>query len=90
MTRTLIELLCASVLTGCWTAWVVLLLRKWGVLGWLQAHGNDFVSELAGCDYCLNFHLGWMTALVAALVTGEWVLLAVPFFSTAIGRLLGA
>lgn len=88
VTQVLLELLCASVLVGCWTSWVVVLLRKWGVLGWLQAHGNDFVSELAGCSYCQNWWLAWLTVAVVVLLTGEWVLLAVPFFSTTIGRLL--
>lgn len=90
MTQMMIMLVCAAVLVGCLTSWVVVLLRKWGVLGWLQAHGNDFVSELAGCAYCLNWWLAWVVVAVAVLLTGEWVLLAVPFFSTMIGRLLSA
>ena len=38
--------LMAAVLTGCLTSWVVILLRKWGVLEWLQVHGSEFVGKL--------------------------------------------
>lgn len=80
----------AAVLTGCLTAWVVILLKKWGVVEWVQVHGNAFFVKLASCDFCLNWWIGWCIVVVAVVVTGEWILLAVPFFSTTIGRLLSA
>ncbi len=80
----------AALLTGCLTSWVVILLRKWGVLEILQVQGNKFISKLASCDYCLSFWLGWAVVIPAALITGEWFLLAVPFFSTTIGRILSS
>ena len=86
----LIYLLCASVLTGCLTSWIVILLKKWGVIEWVQVHGNAFFGKLVSCDFCLNFHCAWVLMLVVAVVTGEWILLAVPFFSTTIGRFLSA
>lgn len=84
------ELLVCTVLTGCWTAWAVVLMRKWGVSEWLQVHGTRLVSEWAGCDYCKNFWLSWPVALVLVAVTGHWWLLLVPFGSTMIGRWLSA
>ena len=86
----LIYLFCAAVLTGCLTSWVVILLKKWGVIEWVQVHGNAFFVKLASCDFCLNFHCAWMLMLVVAVLTGEWILLAVPFLSTTIGRFLSA
>ena len=86
----LIYILCAAVLTGCFTSWVVILLTKWGVIEWLQVHGSRLVSELAGCHYCLNWWLAWVVVVVALVVTGEWWLVGVPFFSTTIGRFLSA
>lgn len=110
----LIYLLCASVLTGCLTAWVVLLLKKCGVIEWMQVNGDlwfaklirwkkwlkdyydnndpkpNLIYELASCDFCLNWWLAWCVVVVALVVTGEWWLVAVPFFSTTIGRMLSA
>ncbi len=86
----LIYLLVASVLTGCFTSWVVILLKKWGVLEWVQVHGNAFFGKLVSCDFCLNFHCAWMLMLVLAVLTGEGILMLVPFFSTTIGRFLSA
>ena len=80
--------LMAAVLTGCLTSWVVILLRKWGVLEWLQVHGGEFVGKLVSCDYCLNWWLAWAVVVIALAVTGEWWVVAVPFFSTTVGRWL--
>ena len=80
--------LVAAVLTGCLSAWVVILLRKWGVTEWVQVHGNAFFGKLASCDFCLNWWMAWAIVAVALVVTGEWWLVGVPFFSTVIGRWL--
>lgn len=80
--------LVSAVLTGCLSAWVVILLRKWGVIEWVQVHGNSFFCNLASCDFCLNWWTAWVIVVVVLAVTGWWWLAAVPFFSTAIGRLL--
>ena len=82
------RVLVAALLTGCLTSWVVVLLRKLGILEVLQVRGNKFISKLASCDYCLSFWLGWVVVIPAALITGECFLLAVPFFSTTISRFL--
>ncbi len=84
------RVLVASVLTGCFTSWVVVLLRKLGVLEILQVQGNKFISKLASCDYCLNWWLSWAFALPIGLLTGDVVWFGVPFFSTTIGRWLSA
>ena len=82
--------LVAALLTGCFTSWVVILLKKWGVIEWVQVHGNAFFGKLVSCDFCLNFHCAWMLMLVVSVLTGEWILMLVPFFSTTIGRWLSA
>ena len=88
--KEIVMLMCASVLTGCLTSWAVVLMKKWGVTEWMQVHGSRLVSELFRCDYCMNWWLAWAVSVAALLVTGCWWLLAVPFFSTTIGRWLSA
>lgn len=52
-------------------AFVLLLLKKLGVVEWLQVHGNDFISQLAGCDFCLSWWTCLITATVAAVVAQD-------------------
>lgn len=88
MTTLLIDILVAALLTGCLVSWIVILLTKWRVLEWLQVHGTRLVSELASCHFCLSWWLSWGVVAVALIITGWWWLVAVPFFSTTIGRFL--
>lgn len=85
-----IYLLVASVLTGCFTSFAVVLMRKLELLDFLQVHGNNFISKLASCDFCLNWWLAWVFILPVGLLTGDLVWFVVPLFSTTIGRWLSA
>ena len=93
---TIINFFCAAVLVGCLTSWVWCFVNKWevsegcSIAQWLEIHGGRFVGGVAGCGFCFNWWLAWCIVVVALAVTGEWWLVAVPFFSTAIGRFLSA
>lgn len=94
MNSVLVILLCASVLTGCFTAWVWCFVNKWEVSEdctisqWVQIHAPKKVGEMMRCPFCFNWHVAWVVMVPAILVTGDWVWAVVPFFSTAIGRAL--
>lgn len=64
------------------------LLKKWGVVEWVQVHGNDFFVKMFNCDFCLSFWAGVALSLIFAVVTGNPTLLLVPFCSTMITRIL--
>lgn len=69
-------------------AFVLTLLRKWGVIEWVQIHGNNFFSKMFNCDFCLSW---WMCVLIcffALIFTGNPAFLGVPFCSTMITRIL--
>ena len=91
---TIISFFCAAVLVGCLTSWLWCFVNKWEVsegcciAQWLEIHGGRFVGGVARCSFCFNWWLSWAVVIPAAVVTGEWWLLGVPFFSTTIGRLL--
>lgn len=64
------------------------LMGKWGVIEWLQVHGNRFFSKMAHCGFCLSWWAGVAVSAVAALVTGEPLLALSPFFTTMITKSL--
>ena len=91
---TIINFFCAAVLVGCLTSWVWCFVNKWevsegcSIAQWLEIHGGRFVGGVARCSFCFSWWLSWAVVIPAAVVTGEWWLLLVPFCSTTIGRLL--
>ena len=88
--------LVASILTGCLSAWVWCFVNKFEVSEsctislWVQIHAPDKIGEMMRCQFCFNWWTAWVIVVVALVFTGWWWLLAVPFFSTVIGRLLSA
>ena len=94
MSSVLVYLLCTSVLTGCFTAWVWCFVNKWEVSEdctisqWVQIHAPKKIGEMMRCPFCANWWAAWVVMVPAILVTGDWVWTVVPFFSTAIGRAL--
>ena len=91
---TIINFFCAAFLVGCLTSWLWCFVNKWevsegcSIAQWLEIHGGRFVWGVVRCSFCFNWWLSWAVVIPAAVVTGEWWLLGVPFFSTTIGRLL--
>ena len=91
---TIINFFCAAFLVGSLTSWVWCFANKWevsegcSIAQWLEIHGGRFVGGVARCSFCFNWWLSWAVVIPAAVVTGEWWLLWVPFCSTTIGRLL--
>ena len=91
---TIINFFCAAFLVGCLTSWLWCFVNKWevsegcSIAQWLEIHGGRFVGGVARCIFCFNWWLSWAVVIPAVVVTGEWWLLGVPFFSTTIGRLL--
>ena len=69
-------------------AFMVLLLKKWGVVEWMQVHGDRFTSKLFSCDFCMSFWASVIVVLVVVCFIDEAWMLAVPVCSTPITRLL--
>lgn len=64
------------------------ILKKWGVVEWVQVHGNDFFAKMFNCDFCLSFWAGVVLAIFVTAIAGNPVLLLVPVCSTMITRIL--
>lgn len=71
------------------SAFMVLLVKKWGIAEWFQIHGNNFTSLLFSCDLCMSF---WAAVIlvpfVAFFVCCYWWVLLVPVFSTPLTRMM--
>lgn len=69
-------------------AFLLTLLKKWGVIEYVQVHGNEFFAKMFNCDFCLSFWAGVALAILLVFITGNPTLLLVPFCSTMITRYL--
>lgn len=67
-------------------AFVLLLLQKWGVIEYVQVHGNDSFSEMFRCNFCLSWWTGCFFAVLFAIMLGDGYFLLIPVFSTALTR----
>jgi len=69
-------------------AFLLTLLKKWGVIEYVQVHGNDFFVKMFNCGFCLSWWAGVVLSVLFAICTGNPALLLVPFCSTVITRIL--
>ena len=76
------------ILTALLAAFVVLLVKKWGIAEYWQIHGNDFVAKLFSCDLCMSFWACAIVSLVATVALGDVGMMAVPFMAMPITRML--
>ena len=70
------------------TAFVIILAKKWGIVEYVQIHGNDFFSKLASCDFCMSWWTSLAVSIIAVIVTGDWTLIFLPFFVTPLSRFI--
>ena len=84
----MIDYLIIISLNSSLAAFLLTLLRKWGFVERLQVHGNDLISEMAHCDFCLSWWTNVAVSIIAAIVMKDWTILFAPIFSTMITRKL--
>ena len=76
------------VMVALLAAFVVLLVKKWGIAEYWQIHGNDFVAKLSSCDLCMSFWACVIVSVVATVALGDVRMMAVPFMAMPITRML--
>lgn len=93
-------LLNCALLVAFMAAFVVGLLRKWGVIERLQVFGDmwvkkifpaysrSFMYQLAGCDFCLSFWVSFVVSVVFAISFSDPLFLVTPLFSCPVCRIL--
>ena len=76
------------ILVSLAAAFVVLLVKKWGIAEWMQIHGDKYMSRLFSCDLCMSFWASMFICMVVMVFNDEPMMIAVPMFSTPITRML--
>lgn len=81
-------------------AFVVGLLRKWGMIERLQVFGDmwikklfpaynrSFMYQLAGCNFCLSFWASFILSMLFAVSFGEPMFLVTSLFASSVCRIL--
>lgn len=76
-----------GLIVGFFTAFLLILLKKLGIVDKMQILGNEFVRKLASCDFCMSFWLSVLICLAAFPFLGAEVLFS-PFIGCVISRFL--
>jgi len=86
MENFLIITICIALLS----AFYVQLLKKLGVIDYMQIHGNDFFYQLSKCDFCLSFWACLLTSTCYVFFDNvfDYKNLIIPFFATPLTRIL--
>ena len=82
------EYLEMTVIIALVAAFVVLLVRKWGIDEWMQVHGDGVMAKLFSCLFCMSFWACVIISLVVVLVTDEGIYVLCPFAAVPMTRLL--
>lgn len=80
--------LISIILIALASAFVLTLAYKWGVIEWMQVHGDKIISQMANCDFCLSFWSNVIVCMVVMLVVDDVIIGLAPLFSTMITRKL--
>ena len=83
------DLIVYSMIVALVAAFVVVLLKKWGVAEYMQVHGDRFTSQLFSCDFCMSWWASVFVMLLSVSFVGNnAVYLLAPVLATPIARYL--
>lgn len=77
-----------ALLVACLSAFCLLLAYKLGIVELLQVEGNEFISKMAHCDFCMSWWLSVIISVIIIIASGDVMFLLTPFFATPIARRL--
>ena len=77
-----------AVVVAAVTAFIILLAYEWGIVEYLQTHGDEFVSKMAQCNFCMAWWVSLFLSLFLLGLTCDVFMFLVPFIATPIARRL--
>ena len=83
-----VKFLNAVILVSFLAAFVLLFLRKIGIIEHLQVKGNEFFSKMAHCDFCLSWWTCCVLAFILIVLSHDASYIALPLFATPLTRYL--
>nr|DAE83571.1 MAG TPA: Protein of unknown function (DUF1360) [Caudoviricetes sp.] len=83
-----VEFLNAVILIGLLAAFVLLFLRKIGIIEHVQVKGNEFFSKMAHCDFCLSWWTCCVLTFILIVLSHDASYIALPLFATPLTRYL--
>lgn len=86
MLLNLFALVAIALLMSLLVRFIITVLEKFGILGWLQSRANPFFHRLLTCPFCRSFWLAAFLSVIAFILVGYWPLLIVPIFVAPIGE----
>lgn len=84
----MINFIHATIIIASIAAFILTLAMKWGVVEYVQVHGNAFFSKMFHCNFCLSWWMSVIVSLIWFLISGDFYVLFVPFTSTMIARFM--
>lgn len=85
----MVEFICAAIIIALVACWVILFMRKIGLIEWVQVHSKiKLIADLFSCNFCLCWWICVIIAIFFAITLKEPVLLLCPFCSTPVARFL--
>lgn len=76
------------VLVALLSAFCILLMKKWGVMEYMQVHGDKYISKMFSCGFCLSFWTASVLFIGVACVYDNPLLLLCGMFTAPITRML--
>jgi hypothetical protein len=82
------QFLAYAILASLLASFIILLLKKFKVVDYIQIHGSKIISDLFSCDFCLSWWCSILVCGVFSITFGNYQYMFIPFFSTPITRLI--
>lgn len=82
------ELIESIIFVALLAAFMVLLMKKWGITEWIQVHGDSFSSKLFSCDLCMSFWAAVVVCVVLVCVFDNAAYLLLPTLTTPVTRMM--
>lgn len=76
------------VLVALAAAFIVVLVKKWGIAEWMQVHGDRYMYRLFSCDFCMSFWTCVLICCVWSAVTDDMSVFVCPALSTPLARMM--
>lgn len=84
----MMEFIIMTVIVALIASFVLCLMYKWGIVEYVQVHGNEFFSKMFGCNFCMSWWICVIISIFVALICCKIVYLTIPILAVNITKKL--